>query len=356
MRIFISYAGEHRSKADAIVLRLRQAGHSVFFDRDALPPAESYDERIRRAIDASDALVFLVSPESVTSGAYALTELEFARRRWEDPSGKVLPVMIADTDYAQIPAYLRAVTVLEPQGNVEAETAAAVTRLVGSRPRRKVFALITLGLVIAILLGKWLLEERDQTRDFRRIYFANFDEAFPSTDSIWLQGQRSDWEGSVWNGSYRLCNVSGNPNASFSNRLAYFEKSGSPTDQSDAKASVKVRLEPPLAQHSGAGLLYRKGADDSAFYVFLLSGGQTVSVGRLNQALRFLWSGEIVGGSANFVKLAIEGQGRRIDFLVNDKLVHTINDADIRTGDPGIFALSKGCFVFDDVSVYLPIP
>ena len=114
MRIFLSYAGVHRSIADAIVLRLRQAGHSVFFDLDALPLAESYDERIRRAIDASDALVFLVSPESVTPGAYALTELEFARRRWEDPSGKVLPVMIADTDYAHIPAYLRAVTVLEP--------------------------------------------------------------------------------------------------------------------------------------------------------------------------------------------------------------------------------------------------
>jgi hypothetical protein len=137
--------------------------------------------------------------------------------------------------------------------------------------------------------------------------------------------------------------------------LTYFDKADSPIDQGDTRASVKVRLEPPLAQHSGAGLLYRKGADDSGFYVFLLSGGQVVSVGMLDKTLRFLWSGEISGKSASFVKLTIEGEGRRIDFRVDDELVHTIEEADILTGDPGIFALSKGCFVFDDVSVYLPL-
>jgi len=74
-----------------------------------------------------------------------------------------------------------------------------------------------------------------------------------------------------------------------------------------------------------------------------------------DKTLRFLWSGDVSGKIENFVKLTIEGQGQRIDFLVNDKLVRTIEDTDNLMGDPGIFALSKGCFVFDDVSVYLPL-
>jgi len=242
MRIFLSYAGEQRSKADAIALRLRQAGHIVFFDRDALPPAESYDERIRRAISASDVLVFLVSPESVASGAYALTELKFARQRWVDPSGKVLPVMISDTDYEQVPTYLSAVTVLEPQGNVEAEIVAAIARLAQSRPNPKIIAFVTIGLLIAVVLGMYLLDNGDQVKEYKRVYFESFDEALPSSDSIWLQGPRSDWEGNVSNGSHRLCNVSGNRNASFSNRLRYLVKTGSPVDQSDAKASVNLSV------------------------------------------------------------------------------------------------------------------
>ena len=67
MRVFVSYAHEHREIADALALRLREAGHDLFFDREDLPPAESFDDRIRQALARSDLLVFLVSPESVAT-------------------------------------------------------------------------------------------------------------------------------------------------------------------------------------------------------------------------------------------------------------------------------------------------
>jgi hypothetical protein len=156
MRLFLSYAGEHRATADALALRLRQARLHVFFDRDDLPPAESYDDRIRRGLEESDGLVFLISPESVREGAYALTELQFARERWPNPSGRVLPVMVAPTPYDDVPEYLKAVTVLEPKGNVVAETAAKVERMARSwRLRRFGVAALALALALAGLAVAW---------------------------------------------------------------------------------------------------------------------------------------------------------------------------------------------------------
>ena len=175
-----------------------------------------------------------------------------------------------------------------------------------------------------------------------------------NAESVWLLGRRSDWEGTVSHGTYRLCNVSGNPTASFANRFSYLEKAGNPVNQSEAKVSLRVKLEPPLGQHSGAGLLYRKNAENPDHYVFILSGGGTVSIGHVSKSLKFLWSDRVTADVADFVKLSIEGVGERIDFQVNDELVHTLHDAEIVSGDPGVFALSTGCFVFDDVAVYLP--
>lgn len=152
MHLFLSYAGEHRATADALALRLRQGGHEVFFDKDDLPPAESFDDRIRQGLAESDALVFLISPESVAPGAYTLTELELARDRWPNPAGRVLPVMAVRTPYGDIPEYLKAVTVLEPKGNVVAEAAAEVARMARRRPFPR-WAVAALAIVLALGAG-----------------------------------------------------------------------------------------------------------------------------------------------------------------------------------------------------------
>lgn len=62
-------------------------------------------------------------------GSYALTELKYARQKWPDPRHRVLPVMIERTAYDQIPNYLKAITVLEPEGNVAAEVAAELEKI-----------------------------------------------------------------------------------------------------------------------------------------------------------------------------------------------------------------------------------
>ena len=126
MKIFLSYASEQRELADAVQLGLRGLGHEVFFDRDALGVAGNYLARITDEIQRADLLVFLVSPESVAHGRYTLSELDVARRRWPHPQGRVMPVMSAPTPFSAIPQYLKAVTVLEPKGNLVADVVHAV--------------------------------------------------------------------------------------------------------------------------------------------------------------------------------------------------------------------------------------
>jgi len=133
MRIFLSFPSELEAKADDIAQSLRNSNYDVFFSHDDLPPGDSFDARVEQAIESSDCMVFLISPEAVTKGRYTLTELAFARNKWPNPSNRVLPVMMAPTALDKVPSYLKAVTILEPEGSAAAETRAAVARMIDAK-------------------------------------------------------------------------------------------------------------------------------------------------------------------------------------------------------------------------------
>ncbi|MGE3227971.1 MAG: toll/interleukin-1 receptor domain-containing protein [Hyphomicrobium sp.] len=133
MRIFLSYATEQKGVAEPIAFSLRSRGHHVFLDKDDLPAGRTFDDQIQKAVESSDVMIFLVSPTSVAKGRYTRTELEFARAAWRHPTNRVLPVMIEPTPIEDIPAFLKGVTMLEPQGNVTAEVASALERLRGGK-------------------------------------------------------------------------------------------------------------------------------------------------------------------------------------------------------------------------------
>lgn len=101
-------------------------GRSWPFDRPSLKPGDNYDRRLREAIESADGVIFLISPQSVQVGGYALTELKYARQKWVHPERRVLPVMVKPTCSEAIPAYLRAVTILQPEGNIAAEVTEAL--------------------------------------------------------------------------------------------------------------------------------------------------------------------------------------------------------------------------------------
>jgi tetratricopeptide (TPR) repeat protein len=153
VRIFLSHASQQVAVAEAVAIALRNAGHDVFLDKDSLPAAQSYDDRIRAAIGRSDVFLFLISPESVDSGRYTLTELKFARERWPRPGNKVLPVMAVDTPIADVPAYLRALNILKPEGNLVAEVAALVEKSGSTGPAIRIAAVLAAVVLVVGGLG-----------------------------------------------------------------------------------------------------------------------------------------------------------------------------------------------------------
>lgn len=160
MRVFLSYASEDRKLVEPIVLALRAQGHSVFFDREDLPPGEEYDVRIRRAIENSQLFIFMLSPNSLDAGSYTLTELAIAQRTWEHPAGRLLTVVLRPVGSDQVPAYLKAITLLQPEGNVAAGVADAVHRITVARRRARVktiaIAVAAVGIVFAGAYGYWM--------------------------------------------------------------------------------------------------------------------------------------------------------------------------------------------------------
>jgi hypothetical protein len=126
MKIFLSFASEQRNIAEEVWLALEAEGHQVFYDKARLAAGLSYHSDIRKKLNSCDTFVFLVSPESTQPGKYTLTELKFAKKRWPNPSGKVLPVMLCSFRDVSLDPYLKAVTVLEPAGNIAAEVTAAI--------------------------------------------------------------------------------------------------------------------------------------------------------------------------------------------------------------------------------------
>jgi TIR domain-containing protein len=204
VKIFIAYASEDKRAADAISLSLRNRGHRVFFDRDDLPAGTSYDQRIEHAIQDTDIFLFLISPDSVAEGRYSLTELRFAREKWLDPTGCVLPVLVRNTPRDQIPSYLNAVTILEPQGNTAAETSAAVEKMRRNVPRalkaeppwaflresrnRKVLIGIGGGAAIAACLWAWQPRKIDLTGTWSGVNVGG-------TYKIMQTGEQITWEG-----------------------------------------------------------------------------------------------------------------------------------------------------------------
>ena len=133
LRVFLSYSSEQTNIAEQVYFSLKSSGHDVFFDRTNLRPGEEYNRAILDRIRSSDLFVFLISPSSIQDSAYTRTELRFARDTWPNPEGRVFPVLAMPTDFSQIPNYLKAVTILRPDGNLPAEVSARVNDLAAGR-------------------------------------------------------------------------------------------------------------------------------------------------------------------------------------------------------------------------------
>ena len=154
MKIFISYSSKYRDLVERLRLALVAEGHDPFVDRAELEPGQPFDAELREAIEECDLFVYLLSPETVAAGSYALAELGLIQARWPHPRGRVLPVKLAPTPLEAVPPYLKAVTMYEPQGDPVPGVVAAIARL---SPRRRHLLWIAAAAAVAVIAvgGGW---------------------------------------------------------------------------------------------------------------------------------------------------------------------------------------------------------
>lgn len=129
MTIFVSYSRKQEKVASEVVASLAVRDFLVFHDKSSLKPGLQMDHRIEKEIKDSELFIFLLSPNSLSNGSYAVTELKFAKSKWKNPSGKILPVMVVPTLISDVDPYLKVVTILYPQGNIAAEVASRAAEM-----------------------------------------------------------------------------------------------------------------------------------------------------------------------------------------------------------------------------------
>ena len=103
MKVFLSYAQSDREVARNLATHLEEAGHKVWFADNALFPGQNIALEVGKALEKSEAMVVLLSPQALKSGSVQ-QEIGFALGA-EQFRGRLIPVMVKPT--ADVPWILK---------------------------------------------------------------------------------------------------------------------------------------------------------------------------------------------------------------------------------------------------------
>lgn len=100
-RVFLSYSRKDRAFAEALHLELERLGYKVFRDVAGIADGEDWRERLGAAVRQCDAMVFVISPKSISSSVCAW-EVDTAHRHGK----RVVPVVWRRANISKAPAGL----------------------------------------------------------------------------------------------------------------------------------------------------------------------------------------------------------------------------------------------------------
>lgn len=320
--IFLSYAHEDRERLAPLVRAFAESELTVFWDR-AIPAGATWRGVLERELRTSACTVVAWSRHSVGS-EWVLEEAEASRER-------LLPVLLDE--------------VVPPMG----------FRSVQAADLRDWRSPDRLRLVVQAVRARIGADVPAEPVRYRRTYYERFDDPAAVHPDLWPVGMRGEWHGEVVDGVYRLANATTGSTSAFHSTFTYAEGERR-LDQSDAKVVMRVRTRPPLGNHAGAGISYRRSHETRTQYAFLLMGGGSVAVLKSDdRRVTFVGAWEVPEWTEdNFVELRVEGEGTRLRFFANDRPVYTLHDDFSPRGDPGFFAMGRGCFEVGGMSVSLP--
>lgn len=116
VKVFISHSSSDKGEAKALAVALKNRGVDVWFDEWELVPGQSWQHEIGRALDASSAMVVLITPESIDS-EWVKSEINFALAN-ESFQGRVFPVVVGDEVPDNTPWILRRFQLLHLRSDV----------------------------------------------------------------------------------------------------------------------------------------------------------------------------------------------------------------------------------------------
>ena len=116
MKIFLSHSTSDKPLARMIAQGLVDLGFGIWFDEWELQPGENWAKAVGKALESADAMVVLVSPDSMQTWQREEIQYALTTPRFE---GHLIPVIVKSTP--DIPWILETLNVVRP-GRTEAET------------------------------------------------------------------------------------------------------------------------------------------------------------------------------------------------------------------------------------------
>lgn len=120
---FLSYAREDRPFVRRLTAALQSRGRTVWVDLEDIIPSACWMQEVRTGITEADAVVFVITPDSVVSKV-CQTELDYATEQ----SKRLVPILARQTPHDDVPPALAELNWLSFLDSIDFE--AGVDRLV----------------------------------------------------------------------------------------------------------------------------------------------------------------------------------------------------------------------------------
>ncbi len=124
---FISYSHQDREFVLKLRTALQERGKDVWLDESGIHPAERWEPALQRAIEGSDAFIFVMSAYSAVSPE-CRSELDHALRL----NKRIIPVVASSIDREMLPSGLGAFQFVPPRGEFETNFQASSDLLVSA--------------------------------------------------------------------------------------------------------------------------------------------------------------------------------------------------------------------------------
>lgn len=119
--LFVSYSRKDRAFVERLASALTAQGRDAWVDWEDIPPTATFLDEIRRAIEAADSFIFVISPDSCSSAVCRL-EIEHAAKNRK----RLIPLLLRDVPPEDVPPELAPVNWIFFAGTADFDDAFAL--------------------------------------------------------------------------------------------------------------------------------------------------------------------------------------------------------------------------------------